>query len=77
MNKDHPLYNAFLEWKEQGRTEEQIYGVQNFLTGTGMKYNHKFKLEEVCTDYTDREKAILKEGYELAEGIWKWKMKEC
>ena len=29
------LAPEFRKWKKQGRTDEQIYGVVNFLTGQG------------------------------------------
>ena len=29
------MNQAFEKWKSQGRTEEEIYAVQNFLTGAG------------------------------------------
>ena len=32
------LKQAIAEWREQGRTDEQLYGVVNFFTGRGRKW---------------------------------------
>lgn len=37
MNKTYENELEVKEWISQGRTEEQIYGVNNFLTGLGAK----------------------------------------
>jgi hypothetical protein len=34
----HTIETAIEEWIKQGRSEEQIYGVRNFMSGRGERY---------------------------------------
>ena len=39
------IETAIKEWIEQGRTEEQIFGVRNFMSGRGLNMVKEIKLE--------------------------------
>lgn len=59
------MIDAFLIWEKQGRTDEQRYAVQNFLTGAGIK-----GIKNVIKEENNRVLDILwKKGH--GGGNWK------
>lgn len=61
------FYRAMLDWREQGRSDEQIYAINNFNTGVGVKLR-----KEIATLIEDRERAArIKQMDILIQGFLK------